>query len=58
MLLKKSKKPLPAHELARQALKAGYQTTSKNFVDVIWNIVGTLDNVENVHGQGYRLKKS
>jgi hypothetical protein len=43
--------------LAEEALKAGYKTTSKRFVDTIWTMLGTMNNVENVKGQGYRLKR-
>ena len=56
-LLAKSKRPLAARELADQVLASGYQTKSKKFVDVMWVALGNMDNVENVPGQGWRLKK-
>jgi hypothetical protein len=56
-LLAKSRQPLPARELARQAKAHGYRTKSKKFVEVLWVMLGKMDNVENVPGIGYRLKK-
>jgi hypothetical protein len=56
-LLAKSQRPLPARELARQAKASGYRTKSKKFVDVLWVMLGRMENVENVPGIGYRLKK-
>jgi hypothetical protein len=56
-ILQKSKKPMTGSELAAEALKAGYQSTSKNFVDVVWVAMSNLKNVERVPHQGYRLKK-
>jgi hypothetical protein len=56
-LLAKSPRPLKARELAAQALARGYKTTSQNFVKVIWVAVNKMDNLENVPGKGYRLKK-
>jgi hypothetical protein len=43
--------------LSRRALKAGYQTTSKTFVDSVWAMLAQMDNVEHLPQQGYRLKK-
>jgi hypothetical protein len=43
--------------LAKQAKAQGYRTKSKDFVGVLWVMLGQMDNVENVPGQGYRLKK-
>jgi hypothetical protein len=57
-ILQKSAKPLTGSELAARALQAGYRSTSKNFVDVVWVAAGNIDNVENVPGRGYRLKKT
>jgi hypothetical protein len=57
-ILKKMGAPVTGSELAEEALKAGYHTTSKRFVDSIWTMLSTMDNVENVKGQGYRLKRS
>jgi hypothetical protein len=56
-VLKKMGAPLTASELAEEVLRAGYKTTSKRFVDNIWTMLGHMDNVENVKGQGYRLKR-
>jgi hypothetical protein len=56
-ILKKMGTPLTGSELAEEALKAGYRTTSKRFVDNIWTMLSHMDNVENVKGQGYRLKR-
>ncbi|HKI37653.1 MAG TPA: hypothetical protein VKA46_37715 [Gemmataceae bacterium] len=56
-LLQKSRKPLAARDLAEQVLATGYQTKSKDFTDVVWTALGQLDNVENVKGKGWRLKK-
>jgi hypothetical protein len=44
--------------LAEKALASGYQTKSKDFTNVIWVGIGKIPNVENVAGQGYRLKRS
>jgi hypothetical protein len=56
-LLTVSTRPLKARELAEQALATGYQTESKDFVNVVWVALGKLDEVENIPGQGYRMKK-
>jgi exonuclease VII large subunit len=56
-VLKKMGTPLTGSELAEEVLKAGYQTTSKRFADNVWNMLKHMDNVENVKGQGYRLKR-
>jgi hypothetical protein len=56
-VLKKKGMPLTGSQLASEVLKAGYKTTSKRFVDTIWTMLGSMDNVENVKGQGYRLKR-
>jgi hypothetical protein len=55
-LLAKSSRPLPATELAKLALAQGYSTKSKDLKNVLWVLLGKMDNVENVSGQGYRLK--
>jgi len=57
-ILRKSTKPMTGGELAAAALKAGYQTTSKRLADSVWVAVGHMNNVENIPGQGYRLKKA
>jgi hypothetical protein len=56
-LLQKSRKPVPARDLAERVLATGYQTTSKNFTDVVWTALGQLEGAENVKGQGWRLKR-
>ena len=57
-ILAQSSQPLSARTLAEKVLATGYQTTSKNFTNVIWSGIGKMDNVENIPGKGYRLKKS
>lgn len=56
-ILGESSEPVPARELAAKVLATGYQTKSKDFTNVIWVAVAKMDNVENVSGRGYRLKK-
>jgi len=56
-LLAKSNGPVRAVELANRVIKAGYKTKSKTPVDLIWAAVSKMNNVENVRGKGYRLKK-
>ncbi len=56
-ILARSAHPLTARALAEKVLASGYQTKSKDFTNVIWTAVGKMANVENVLGQGYRLKK-
>jgi hypothetical protein len=56
-ILAGSSEPISGRELAEKVLASGYQTKSKNFLNVIWVGVGKMDNVENVPGKGYRLKK-
>ena len=56
-VLKKKGAPLTAGELADEVLETGYRTTSKNFVNNIYAMLGQMDNVEHVEGQGYRLKR-
>jgi hypothetical protein len=55
-ILANSREPLPAKELARRVLDSGYQTKSKQFLDVIWVALGKLKNVQNVPGVGWRHK--
>jgi len=55
--LQKSAQPMTGSELAKEALQAGYRTTSKHFVDSVWTALGNMKNVENVKGRGYRLKR-
>jgi hypothetical protein len=56
-ILKKSSKPLTGSQLAAEARKAGYQSQSKSFVDVVWDALNKLPDVEHIPNQGYRLKK-
>ena len=56
-LLAKAKRPVPARELAQQVLAHGYVTTSKNFNEVIWVMLGQMKNVKNVSGEGYVLRR-
>ena len=56
-ILKKSTKPMTGSQLAAEAVKAGYHSTSKNFVKVVWGAMNNLKNVEHVRNRGYRLKK-
>ena len=56
--LQKSTQPMTGSELAKEALQAGYRTTSKHFVDSVWTALANMKNVENIKGKGYRLKKS
>ncbi len=57
-LLKKSTKLLSARELAAQARAGGYRTNSANFVKVVGNKLGEMDNVDYLPDKGYRLKKT
>ncbi len=56
-LLQKSSQPVPARVLAEQVLATGYKTKSKDFTNVVGSALGQLEGVENVKGQGWRLKK-
>jgi hypothetical protein len=56
-ILGNSSEPVPARELGARVLATGYQTKSKDFTNVIWVAVAKMDNVENILGRGYRLKK-
>jgi len=55
-LLEKSTRPMTARELAKLVLATGYKTKSKSFTDVVWTALGQLKTVENVRGEGWRLK--
>jgi hypothetical protein len=55
-LLGASDHPMKAKELAQKALQAGYKTKSKNFIDNVWTALGSMDNIVNIQGEGYRLK--
>jgi hypothetical protein len=56
-LLQKSRKPVPARELAEQVLATGYQSTSKDFNNVVLVSLNKLENAEHIKGEGWRLKK-
>jgi hypothetical protein len=56
-LLAKTKHPLMARELGEQAVANGYSTESKDLTNVVQATLGKMDNVVNVPGEGYRLKK-
>jgi hypothetical protein len=56
-LLRKSKRPLTGAELAEQAQAAGYRSNSRDFRQVVWVMLSRMDNIENVAGKGYRLKR-
>lgn len=56
-VLAKTSEPISARVLADKVLATGYKSKSKDFINVIWAGVGKMDNVENVPGKGYRLKK-
>jgi hypothetical protein len=56
-LLARSDRPMSARELADQAIQAGYRTNSSDFINVIWDAMSKIPGVENVRGQGYRMKK-
>jgi hypothetical protein len=56
-ILEKRKEPLGGPELAQKALATGYQSQSKNFGGVVSVSLAQMNNVEHIHGQGYRLKK-
>jgi hypothetical protein len=56
-VLQKCNKPMSGGELAKLVLKTGYRTTSKNFTDVVWAMLPSMDHVEHIPNQGYRLKQ-
>src|SRR5262249_24182851 len=56
-ILQKQSRPITGGELAQEALKAGYLTSSKKFAQSVWTALGLMKNAENVKGQGYRLKR-
>jgi hypothetical protein len=56
-ILKKASRPLTGSELADEAMKAGYRTRSPRPPDVVWAMLNQMENVENIRGQGYRLKR-
>jgi hypothetical protein len=56
-ILRRNTKPMTGGELAAEVVKAGYKTKSKRLADNVWTALGNMKNVENVNGQGYRLKQ-
>jgi hypothetical protein len=56
-VLEKSRRPLSARELGQQVLAGGYQTKSQDFTNVVWVALGKMSNVQNLPGQGWRLKR-
>lgn len=56
-LLERNKGPLLVRDLAKRALATGYRSASKDFENVIQVTVGRMDDLVNVPGKGYRLKK-
>ncbi len=56
-LLMRSKGPLLVRDLAKRALATGYHSASKDFENVVQVTVGRMDDLVNVPGKGYRLKK-
>jgi hypothetical protein len=55
-ILQESNKPMTGGELAAKVAKSGYKTKSKRLADNVWTALGNMNNVENIKGQGYRLK--
>jgi hypothetical protein len=56
-LLEGSKGPLLVRDLAKRALAAGYRSISKDFDNVVKATLGKMEELVNVPGKGYRLKK-
>jgi hypothetical protein len=56
-LLERSKGPLLIRDLAKRALATGYRSASKDFENVVQVTVGRMDDLVNVPGKGYSLKK-
>ncbi len=56
-VLAQAKKPMTAREMADAALATGYKTKSKNFMDVMWVVLGGMKNIKKVPGEGYALKR-
>ncbi|HTU16946.1 MAG TPA: hypothetical protein VMG10_02690 [Gemmataceae bacterium] len=57
-ILKNSRKPLSARELAEQILATGYHSDSKTFVNVVWTMLGKMKNIERVPEKGFRLRRN
>jgi hypothetical protein len=56
-LLAKSQRPMKAKELAELAVAGGYATESTDFRKVVGIMLARMQDVKNVPGVGYRLKK-
>jgi hypothetical protein len=56
-ILANSARPMGAAELAKQAKARGWVSTSKDPKNVLWVMLGKMEGVENVPGEGYRLKE-
>lgn len=56
-LLERTKGPLLVRDMAKRALATGYRSASKDFENVVQVTVGRMDELVNVSGKGYRLKK-
>lgn len=56
-ILQRNNKPMTGGELAAEVVKAGYKSKSKRLADNVWTALGNMKNVENIKGQGYRLKQ-
>jgi hypothetical protein len=56
-LLERTKGPLLVRDLAKRALATGYRSASKDFENVVQVTVARMDDIVNVPGKGYRLKK-
>jgi hypothetical protein len=56
-ILHRNNKPMTGGELAAEVVKAGYKSKSKHLADNVWTALGNMKNVENIKGQGYRLKQ-
>jgi hypothetical protein len=56
-LLQESTLPKGTGELAQQALATGYRSDSEDFPKVVSVMLSRMENVVNVPGKGFRLKK-
>lgn len=56
-VLQKTSKPLGGAEVAKLAQRAGYESKSKDFTNLVWVTLGKMNNVVHLKGQGYRLKR-
>jgi hypothetical protein len=56
-LMERSRGPLLVRDLAKRALATGYRSASKDFENVVKVTIGKMEDIVNVPGKGYRLKK-